>query len=72
MIIVPNRIKVILAVFFVDLVAFAAPGNPPPPTTPPPPGEPIDGGVFLLLIVSLLFGLYKLYLVNKNRKASNY
>lgn len=70
MIIVPNRIKVLIAVFFVELVAFAAPGAPPPPTTPPPPGEPIDGGILILFIISILFGLYKLYSINKNRKAS--
>ena len=57
MIIVPNRIKVLIAVFFVELVAFAAPGDPPPPTTPPPPGEPIDGGLLLLFFISILFGL---------------
>ncbi|MES2410868.1 MAG: hypothetical protein V4535_05430 [Bacteroidota bacterium] len=70
--IVPNRIIIILAVFFLSVTsAFADPGPPPPESTPPPPpGLPLDGGVFLLLAFSLLFGCYKIYKSNI-KKASN-
>ncbi len=39
---------------------------------PPPPSEeevlPIDGGVFILLAISILFGLYKLYQYKQQKK----
>ena len=34
-----------------------AQGGPPPP---PPPGLPIDGGIFVLALVGLYFGIKKL------------
>ena len=43
-------------------------------TPPPPPGSggedvlPIDGGVFILLAISILFGLYKLYQYKQQKK----
>jgi hypothetical protein len=67
--IVPNRILIILAVFFLQQTSvFADAGPPPPSTPPPPPGLPLDGGIFLLTILSISYGLYKL---NKIKKASN-
>ena len=71
--IVPNRISVIIAVCLLSFTSIAAPINPPPPPTgpPPPPGSPIDGGVFLLFIISLLYGLYKVYQYNIKKNAAN-
>jgi hypothetical protein len=70
--IVPNRIVIILVVFFLQQTnVFADSGPPPPSSPPPPPGLPLDGGLFMLLVVSLCYGIYKL---NKNiniKKASN-
>ncbi|MGC4040741.1 MAG: hypothetical protein QM710_08165 [Flavobacterium sp.] len=67
--IVPNRIFIILAVFFLSAGnMFADAGPPPPSTPPPPPGLPLDGGVVLLLVLSITYGIYKL---NKIKKASN-
>ena len=41
----------------------------PPPDGPlPPPGFPIDEGVFILLGISILFGLYKLYQYKQHKK----
>ncbi len=54
----PNRILNILV--FISASAMAAPKGPPPPGVPPPPGLPIDGGVFLCLVVALVYGLYKI------------
>ena len=69
--IVPNRVIIILTVFLLPVSSiFAAPGPPPPSTPPPPPGLPLDGGIALLVIASLLFGLYKIYQLNI-KKASN-
>jgi len=56
-------------VFLLPLISvFAAPG-PPPPSTPPPPGSPLDGGILLLVLASITYGLYKLSDINK-KKAS--
>lgn len=65
-----NRILFILVLIFSGAVANAAPGGPPPPTPPPPPGFPLDGSVFLLALLSVIYGLYKLYQLNNNKKAS--
>lgn len=65
--IVPIRILFVLMVFFVTDAAHASgPSSPPPPT--PPPGLPIDGGVMLLAIVAVIFGLYKVYQLKLNNK----
>jgi hypothetical protein len=69
--IVPNRIIVFLAVLFLHQTSLLAQNDPPPPPTfgpPPPPGLPLDGFIYLLVILSLCFGIYKL---NKLKKASN-
>jgi len=69
--IVPNRIFTSLAVFLVCLASYAAPSDPPPPSSPPPPpGLPLDGGIVLLALISLTYGLYKIVQIN-NKKASN-
>jgi hypothetical protein len=69
--IIPNRILVIIALCLLSFASVAAPNDPPPPTPPPPPGSPIDGGVFLLFIISLLYGLYKVYQYNFKKNAAN-
>lgn len=63
----PNKLLMLLALVMYCSITFAAP---PPPTTPPPPGDPIDGGIFIMLIISLLYGFYKMYKTN-TKKASN-
>lgn len=65
-----NRILFTLVVIFSSVATFAAPGGPPPPTPPPPPGFPLDGSVSLLLSLSVIYGIYKLYQFNSNKKAS--
>jgi hypothetical protein len=63
------RFRILLALILLPLAGcFAAPGEPPPPTPPPPPGLPIDNGILVLLIVSVLYGLYKVYKFNLNKK----
>jgi hypothetical protein len=57
--IVPMKLIFIFICALCCNFGFAAP-NPPPPIPPPPPGLPIDGGIFVLLVVALLFGLYKI------------
>ena len=52
--------KILNILVFISTSAFAAPKEPPPPGVPPPPGLPIDGGVFLCLVVALVYGLYKI------------
>jgi hypothetical protein len=63
--IVPNRILTILVVFLLPVInVFAEPGPPPPSTPPPPPGLPLDGGLVLLMLFSLVLGFYKIHLSN--------
>ena len=70
--IVPNRIIIILAVFLLQQTnVFADAGPPPPSTPPPPPGLPLDGGLFLLVLVSVCYGIYKLNKIKNIKKASN-
>ena len=70
--IVPNRIIIILAVFFLQQTKVFADGGPPPPSTPPPPpGLPLDGSLFLLTVVSIAYGIYKLNKIINIKKASN-
>ncbi|RYY32652.1 MAG: hypothetical protein EOP46_18460 [Sphingobacteriaceae bacterium] len=65
------RLITLLAFIILPLAVTAAPGSPPPPTPPPPPppGLPVDGGIVALLIVSLCYGLYKIYQWNSYKKA---
>ena len=70
--IVPNRIIIILAVFFLQqTTVFADAGPPPPSTPPPPPGLPLDSGLVILVVISILFGIYKLNKILNTKKASN-
>mgnify|MGYP007050479117 CR=1 FL=1 len=48
------------------LPTVQTPPTPPPPT--PPPGAPIDGSLFVLFFVAILFGVFVLYRHNKNKK----
>ena len=57
-----------VVLFFVTIASQAKQG-PPPPLPPPPPGLPIDGYIYVLLVVSLAFGIYKIY-NNKTIKTS--
>ena len=69
--IVPNRIFIILVVFLSSIATYAAPVDPPPPSTPPPPpGLPLDGGILILALISLTYGLFKIVQLNR-KKASN-
>ncbi|MFC0603477.1 PID-CTERM protein-sorting domain-containing protein [Winogradskyella pulchriflava] len=51
--------------FFVGFVSMAQGSTPPPPMPPPPPGLPIDGGIVVLFIVALGYGIYKAYKLSK-------
>ena len=55
--------KVIIALsiaFFMLINNVVAQNVPPPIPPPPPPGLPIDGGVLLLFISGLIYGVKKL------------
>ena len=63
--IVPNRIILLMVVFLLPLTnVIAAPDPPPPSTPPPPPGLPLDGGLFILTILCVLFAFYKTFRLN--------
>jgi ABC-type antimicrobial peptide transport system permease subunit len=51
--------------FFIGFVSMAQGGTPPPPMPPPPPGLPIDGGIVVLFVVALSFGIYKAYKISR-------
>ncbi len=58
-----------LAVFFLTFtVCYGQGEEPPPPPPTPPPGLPVDGGILVLLFISIIFGIYKIYQYNLNKK----
>ena len=68
--IIPNRIIMTLVMFLLTLTNVIAAPDPPPPTTPPvPPGLSLDGDLFVLTILCVLFAFYKIYRLN-TKKAS--
>ena len=67
---VPNCFLILLAIMLPFFDGNAAPGNPPPPSPDPPPGAPIDSGIILLLFAAILYGIFKVYEFNKNKKTS--
>ena len=66
--------KIIFAMLFLltSVIVHAGQGTPPPPA-PPPVGDevPIDGNIGVLLVVIVVYGLYKIYYYKKNLKTSN-
>jgi len=46
-------------ILFVFTSVVSATQGPPPPAPPPPPGLPIDGAVIFVLILGILYGIYK-------------
>jgi hypothetical protein len=65
--IVPNKFLSGLALLFTSF-AFAGPTGPPPPQVPPPPGLPVDGGIVLLFLAAISYGIYKVYQYKTNKK----
>jgi hypothetical protein len=47
--------------------AYSAPTGPPPPGVPPP-GFPIDSSIVALVLVALLYGMYKINNLKLNKK----
>jgi hypothetical protein len=66
-----NKNLAFVIVFFWSTVAISGPIPPPPSTTPPPPGLPVDGAIFLLALVALVYGLYKMRQFHKKQNASD-
>jgi hypothetical protein len=46
-------------ILFVFTSVVSTTQEPPPPMPPPPPGLPIDGAVVFVLILGILYGIYK-------------
>lgn len=71
---VPNKFTLTFAaLFLLPYIVIGGPTTPPPPpqgTPPGPPGTPIDSGIFVLLLISLAFGIYKIYTLNKQKASS--
>ncbi len=65
--IVPIKILCLFVMVCTGITGFAK-NAPPPPGIPPPPGLPINGGVFALFILCLIYGLYKIHQFNINKK----
>ena len=52
---------------FIGLLSMAQDGDMPPlPSAgPTPPGGPIDGGIIILFLIALAYGIYKAYKISK-------
>jgi len=67
--------KTIASILFVliSFVCVAQIGGdippPPPPSPPTPPGAPIDGGVLVLLLLGLIYGITKIILNLRQSKS---
>jgi hypothetical protein len=57
------RFFLLFAGLLVSNYSSAAPD--PPPPIPPLPGLPIDDGVFVLVVIGVIFAFYKLYQYKK-------
>ena len=58
--------KTIASILFVLISFVCSAQTPPPPQPPPGPvGVPIDSSIIVLLIIGLLYGVYKMYLLRK-------
>ncbi|MBL4905676.1 MAG: hypothetical protein JKZ00_06660 [Flavobacteriaceae bacterium] len=55
-----KRIKYTLIVAILLTATMYGQAVPPPVPPPPPPGLPIDGGIFLLLLSGVVYGVKKL------------
>ena len=58
-----KKVRIILLSFsfmLICLVAYAEIPPTPPQSAPPPPGLPIDGGLSLLLISGVAYGIFEL------------
>lgn len=51
--------------FFIGFASMAQGSGPPPPSGPTPPPLPIDGGVIVLFIAALVYGIYKVNKISK-------
>lgn len=63
--------KILASILFVliSFVCSAQGVEPPPPSPPPPPGLPIDGSLPILIILALVFGVYRKAKSVKNSQA---
>ncbi len=50
-----------VVLFFVTIASQAKQSPPPPPPPAPPVGLPIDGCIYVILFISLIFGIRKIY-----------
>ncbi len=65
--IVSNKVSSLLAMLFTCAFGYAG-GEPPQPTPPVPPGLSVDGGIMIMVMLSTIYGLYKLHQFNINKK----
>lgn len=54
-----------ISLFFVSFASMAQGATPPPPMPPPPPGLPIDGGIVVLFVAAIVFGVYATSKISK-------
>ncbi|WP_445711409.1 PID-CTERM protein-sorting domain-containing protein [Flavobacterium sp.] len=64
-----NKIVFIL-MMLVSFEGVFSQTNPPPPPSPPPGDVPVDGGVWFMLVVGIVFGYYSIRYIYKNKRSS--
>ncbi len=48
-----------------SLPSIAQGSAPPPPMPPPPPGLPIDNAVYALLVIAIIYGVFRSFKLSK-------
>ncbi|AUC74641.1 MULTISPECIES: PID-CTERM protein-sorting domain-containing protein [unclassified Olleya] len=68
-----NKSLSALVLFLLISTVCVSQGTPPPAPLEsarvPPPGLPIDGGLIILVVVGIVYGVYKLISLKKSLKA---
>ena len=57
MVLLNKRTLASILLLLISVVSFSQ--GPPPPAPPPPPGLPIDGYLFIFIILGLFYGIKK-------------
>ncbi|WP_412987325.1 hypothetical protein [Pontimicrobium sp. IMCC45349] len=62
---IQNKTTIASILFVLISFVCTAQEMPPPPAPPPPPGLPVDGFLWVLLVLGVCYGVFKLIKLQK-------